>query len=910
MKERIDDILCGREGNYVYSFVELHPDMALEEVRQKIEELYRSGIKTVVFEYSMGLGNGFAGFTQHWYEILRDLTALLKSLGMSFYIQDAAPFPTGAANGWFKKEPYRKYRKIYLAEGHMDVGGPRPGGCFLAEDFLNDKIYEYIPNPCLEQEDELKYVVAVKKDQNGELIPGTAIDLTGNVTDGRLQWDVPEGRYRIFFIFTTRNGGISDYMNLLDKKSVEVLIESVYEAHFRKIKDAAGKTWLGFFYDEPEVGNLKKHDFYAKLGKRYMPLPWCDELETVLKLLFGNAFALWLPFLWYGAEDSIAGKVRYEYMNAVTRMIQENYSHQMYAWCQAHGLLYIGHVLEDENSHGRLGCGCGHFFRVQKYQHMAGVDVISEQLIPGADSNNESNGCHWAADGEFYHYGLAKLASSNACLNPAMDGQSFCEVLALYGMIAGPKYRKYIFDHMVTAGINHFIVMQGSHESNPLFPFGNALYAPYFTLLYKYVNRLCHLMSKGRRSVRAALLYHAEAEWGGKAMLFQKPARILAQNQIDYDVVPGDWLLEGRVFDAGEVKELRVHRARYRVLVVPESYRLPCNMMYKLRDFYHQGFPVIFINSFPEDYSDFQYAQYSGNKVCGQKGLSVLRPGETVALNDLAWWIIKRRELQDICVLPACPQLRYCLVRDKDGECLLLHNQAEFQTLETTLVLPETWEEKSQIFSMNLIRGDIVPFGENIQRNGENRLECQLRLTQWEALVLVYYFDKESAAVLRNNGTADRNPEKTLEINGPWQLTFIPYVETGIKYDPVYMPEPEDISLIPGYENFSGEITYTACFECADAGIACFCEKSLLLEQVYESVSVWLNGKKLGSTFAAPYVFPVPAGIVKECNVLTIKIQNSMARGLKDGFIRSSKYVPLEPSGLCGKVKLIYTLGN
>ena len=103
-RERIDDILCGREGNYVYSFVELHPDMALEEVRQKIEELYRSGIKTVVFEYSMGLGNGFAGFTQHWYEILRDLTALLKSLGMSFYIQDAAPFPTGAAKDVYKRQ--------------------------------------------------------------------------------------------------------------------------------------------------------------------------------------------------------------------------------------------------------------------------------------------------------------------------------------------------------------------------------------------------------------------------------------------------------------------------------------------------------------------------------------------------------------------------------------------------------------------------------------------------------------------------------------------------------------------------------------------------------------------------------------------------------------------------------------
>lgn len=910
MKERIEDILCGKEESYVYSFVEIHPDMTLENVRQIIEELHRCGIKTVVFEYSMGLGNGFAGFTQHWYEILRYITGLLKSLGMSFFIQDAAPFPTGAANGWFKTEPYRKYRKIYLAEGHMDVGGPRPDCCFLAEDFLNDKIYEYIPNPCLEREDELKYVVAVQKDQNGNIIPSTAIDLTGNVSDGRLRWDVPEGRYRIFFIFTTRNGGTADYMNLLDKNSVEALLKSVYEEHFREIGDEAGKTWLGFFYDEPEIGNIKKHDFYAKLGTRYMSLPWCDELEPVLKLIFGNELVLRLPLLWYGDEDGVAGKVRYEYMNAVTRMIQENYSHQMYTWCQAHGLLYIGHVLEDENSHGRLGCGCGHFFRVQKYQHMAGVDVISEQLIPGADSNNESNGCHWAADGEFYHYGLAKLASSNAQLNPVMDGQSFCEVLALYGMIAGPKYRKYIFDHMVTAGINHFIVMQGSHESNPFFPFGSAIYAPYFTLLYKYVNRLCHLMSCGRRCIRTALLYHAEAEWSGEAMLFQKPARILAKNQIDYDVVPGDWLLEGRVSDAEGIKELNIHRAQYRVLIVPESYRLPRNIMYKLQELCHQGFPIIFINSFPEEYSDFQYAEPSGNKVCGSKKLTGLHPGETVPLDDLAQWIKKHRELQDIYVLPDCPQLRYCLVRDKDGECLFVHNQAEFQALEITLVLPETWEEKSRVFSLNLIQGDIVPFSENIQRNEENRLECLLRLAQWEALVLFYCFDENLQVSLANNGSTDKKLTKTLEISGPWQITFIPYVENGRKYEPLHLAVLEDISSIFGYEDFSGEMTYTTCFECVDAGKTSFCENILILEQVYESVSVWLNGTMLGSTFAAPYIFQVPRGTVKERNVLTLKIQNSMAWGLKDGFIRSSKYVPLEPSGLCKNVNLIYTLGN
>lgn len=121
--------------------------MALEEVRQKIEELYRSGIKTVVFEYSMGLGNGFAGFTQHWYEILRDLTALLKSLGMSFYIQDAAPFPTGAANGWFKKSLTENTGKFIWRKGIWMWEGQDRAAVFWRKTFSTIRFMNIFPIP-------------------------------------------------------------------------------------------------------------------------------------------------------------------------------------------------------------------------------------------------------------------------------------------------------------------------------------------------------------------------------------------------------------------------------------------------------------------------------------------------------------------------------------------------------------------------------------------------------------------------------------------------------------------------------------------------------------------------------------------------------------------------------------------
>lgn len=901
MKERIEEILCGKEEDYVYSFFEIHPDMTFDEIEKKIQELHRCGIKTLVFEYSMGLGNGFAGFTQHWFDILRRLLPLLKKYDMKFFIQDAAPFPTGAANGWFKSEPYRKHRKIYLAEGHMDVGGPRKGCCFLAEDFLNDKIYEYIPNPSLEQEDELKYVIAVKKNAKGELISSEVLNLTSNVKDGKLRWDVPEGRYRIFFIFTTRNGGRPEYMNLMDEKSVGTLIQSVYEKHYQAIGKEAGNTWRGFFFDEPEFGNIVHHDFYAKVGKRYMSLPWCDQLEPMLRLVLGNDFPLLLPFLWYGNEDGIAGKVRYEYMNIVTRMVQENYSRKMYQWCQAHGLSYIGHVLEDENSHARLGCGGGHFFRIEKYQHMAGVDVISEQLIPGADSTNEANGCNWVADGEFYHYGLAKLASSNAHINPTMNDQSFCEVLALYGMIAGPKYRKYIFDHMVASGINHFIVMQGSHESNTYFPFGNTLYTPYYIMLYQYVNRLCHLMTGGKRLIRAAILYHAEAEWAGDTMLFQKPAKVLAQNQVDYDIIPSDELLEGSVSEQDSIKTLDIHKAQYRVLIVPGCQRLPRNTISKLSEFNQKGFPVIFIDHFPSDFCDYQYVHSSDADKTGNIF------GKTLSLSDLNLWIKNNSMVKDIYTLCDSPSLRYCYIGDDDGQALFLHNQSEFQKIDVQLVLPELWKERKCLYMMDLIHSRIVPFTGELKKDKEGRLVCMLNFDQWESIVLLYIRECSFCTALSDNDGDKGKKTEMVEINGPWRLTFEPFVQTQKIYEPLELTKLENISLISGYEDFSGEITYTAYFTCSDAQKEGFCEKLLILDQVYESAGVWLNGQKIGETFASPYVFEIPQGTMQLNNILEIKVQNSMAYGFKDGFIRSSKYVPLEPSGLCKGVNLVYT---
>lgn len=76
-------------------------------------------------------------------------------------------------------------------------------------------------------------------------------------------------------------------------------------------------------------------------------------------------------------------EIRVAYMDAVTRLYQEAFCMQLGEWCRAHGVEYIGHIIEDMNAHARLGCSDGHYFRALDGQDMAGIDIVLHQVMPG-----------------------------------------------------------------------------------------------------------------------------------------------------------------------------------------------------------------------------------------------------------------------------------------------------------------------------------------------------------------------------------------------------------------------------------------------------------------------------------------------------------------------------------------------
>ncbi len=66
----------------------------------------------------------------------------------------------------------------------------------------------------------------------------------------------------------------------------------------------------------------------------------------------------------------------------MTHLVHTCFSGQIGSWCQVHGVEYIGHIIEDDNAHARMGCSIGHYFREMEGQHMAGIDVVHHQIVP------------------------------------------------------------------------------------------------------------------------------------------------------------------------------------------------------------------------------------------------------------------------------------------------------------------------------------------------------------------------------------------------------------------------------------------------------------------------------------------------------------------------------------------------
>ena len=622
--KRLTDVLQNQGENYILPFFWQHGETEAK-LREYMNAIHDCGIGAVCCECRPH--PDFCG--PQWWHDLDVILDEAKKLDMKVWILDDAHFPTGQANGAMVEAP-AELCKQFLHYHEAEISGPTPG---ITLDVASMARYRKNPMsgggrmglfsagaPAREfDDDELVAVVAADGLENG--IDGrTLIDITDHVHDGVLTWDVPAGYWRVFVVYKTRNGGgNAHYINAVSFPSCRVQLDAVYEPHWAHYKDEFGKTIVGFFSDEPQLGNVSGFDPDNWIGKK-MPLPWSDEVESELKTRLGDRYTALLATLWFPDKSGPdAAFARYHYMDVITRAVERDFSFQIGDWCAAHGVKYIGHTIEDNNEHARMGQSFAHQFRGLGGQHMGGIDDIGGQVLFGADHLMRSGGLMPTAgepisDGEFFHYMLGKLGASHGHLDPRKRGDSMCEIFGAYGWSEGTRLMKYLADHFMVRGVNHFVPHAFSPREFPdddcpphFYAHGlNPLYKG-FGQLMRYMNRVCHLISGGTAKPAVAVLYHAEGEWTSREegyLLTQKPLRVLAQAQIDADILWTDVLVERERYQTTLGRTLTVAGTSFRALVIPYSYYITSHLAAFLTEAQAAGFPVCFVGGRPQAIAD------------------------------------------------------------------------------------------------------------------------------------------------------------------------------------------------------------------------------------------------------------------------------------------------------------------
>lgn len=822
-----------------------------DSVTEYMHKINQAGIGAVCVE-----SRTFEGFCEDtWWQHMDTIMSLARELGMRVWLLDDKHFPTGYANGLIEKK-YPERRKWVLNYRKIDVFGTNANTGYYSKALHDDTAKLYA-------------VIAIQGD--------CRIDITGAVADDQvLYYDFPEGMWSVYFIYTSNKVDVSPFdINMVDKESCDVLLEAVYEPHYLRYKDDFGKTFAGFFSDEPGFYNEDRHKGQSPIGKD-MPLPWSKETEKRLLERLGDDFKTFLPELWRKGHGKTV-ETRYAYMDIVTQLYQENFSDNLGNWCRSHGCEYIGHVIEERHSNARLGCGAGHMFRAMSGKDMAGLDIIFNQLTPEMDGEHCWFNGIW--DGEFFHYALGKLGTSLAHIDPKKHGNTMLEIFGAYGWHTGLTLMKWLTDHFLSRGVNYFSPHAFSCSPFPdkdcpphFYAHGHNPQYRYLKKLMDYTNEMSSLFSSGITKPSAAILYNPESEWVGAFELPQKAAKILTQNQIDFDFLCNDVFENPEAFDGDLSEGLVVNKTKYQVLIIPYCQYISKALAQFIADVRERDVKIICMKALPEGLFDTDEWSVLGKL----EHVAVLGGEELYSyLNDNNMFRVKQKSVESY--------LRYHHYFKGNREYIMLFNEATTHTVEVDLEYPT---------DKKLYRVDVM------EHRAERISQIKFPLKPYEScVVMIGEMDTGEADIVMVSEQGSNTMSEILQIQEPLRVLladakqYPDFTEYRVLEKPVNLARSEYLPKFTGTIRYETEVTLKTDLTYA----------VIDLGEVYEAAQVWINNQDLGVKICPPYLFI--ADDILKCgqNHIVVEITNTLDKQVYD---MVSTAEPRRPSGLTENIKI------
>jgi len=837
------------EKKYIFPFFWQHGECH-EELKEEMDAIYACGIRQVCVESRTHEEFG----EEKWWTDFGFILDYAKKLGMKVWLLDDKRFPTGYANGYVEKHPE-------LQMVHLQM---------IFRDFACVQGAMTLIVPQMPEGAELTAVIAYRLNETGDAIVGEGIDLTHKVKDGLIRAELARGVWRVYYLMRGNfaPAGKRWWIDMLNPVSVQAQLTAVYEPTWEHFAEYFGDTFLGFFSDEPNFANEELH-YYSILGKEDMPIPYRDDLcERIAKRCGMTTSEVWtlLPALWHKLDTEKGPAMRTFYMDTITHLYKENFSMLLGDWCRAHNVMYVGHIIEDNGAHMRMGYGPGHYFRALDGQDMGGIDVVLHQIMPGiTDARHSVPLTGLYAYPDMFNYLLGKLGSSHGHVDPVKKGRAMCEIYGAFGWAEGLPFMKRLTDHMLVNGINYYVPhaftpKRYDPDCPPHFYNGgeNTQFA-LFGKLMEYMQRMCHMISDGVHRADVAVLYTPEGEWAGTDnMLPEKVTKTLTRAQIDFDILPEDRMAQIEVDECGK---LHLNGETYGALIVPRCATLPGWMLAELRKLSCRA-TVLFADALPENVAE------------GGSAASYLVNAHAVPLEKLSDWL-RGAGCAQLKLSKELPLVRFYHIGRAGEEIYLFVNDNEWETADFAVKLEG--ENHAVYDAMNNV----------LLRPMKDEDRIRLQIAPGAMLTVVSGVEQKIPAWFYADEGRELPvaAEYTIAVKDHGKADYEPFAVTNV------LPDITEHSPA-----FCGRIRYEFVLQ----GV-CGTSVQLDLGQVGEAAELWINDRYAGFALTDPYVFDLTGLLDDGENRLRVEVINNQGYRLRDPL---STYMTLPVSGMLGPVKL------
>ncbi|MDR3562458.1 MAG: glycosyl hydrolase [Negativicutes bacterium] len=291
---------------------------------------------------------GSANFMNaEWQELFRFAVAEAHRVGVEINMENG-PGWNGSSGTWITPELSMQW----LVTTNLVVSGPVHFSAILPKpDTTGAKRRHDDYDSTVKYEDYYRdiAVLAIPETTNGIVKPDAVLNLTARLnTNGKLDWEVPSGKWIIQRIgYTTTGsstrppvaGGNGLECDKLSREAMDVHYANMMGNLSASVGSLAGPTLVATFIDSWEAGDQNWtpklcEEFQKRRG--YDPVPFLLDVIEPMAIL-GTA----KPDANYGSTiggPASAGRFRWDYQQTISELLVENYVGRLAALAHKHGL--------------------------------------------------------------------------------------------------------------------------------------------------------------------------------------------------------------------------------------------------------------------------------------------------------------------------------------------------------------------------------------------------------------------------------------------------------------------------------------------------------------------------------------------------------------------------------------------